>query len=129
MVVLLIPITAQFGWITMEVRSLEEKKKLFRFEEVWIGEEGCNQIIKQAWQSSCRGETIQEVMDVNNRCDESLGQWNKNYFGNVQKHLVEAQKRLQEAQSMDQRMVSIEVIREAQMDVHLWLERDEMMRR
>lgn len=82
---------------------------VFRFEEVWIGEERYDHIIEQNWQSGGRGEIIQDVMDVISRCNQSLGQWNKNRFGNIQKNLAKVKR----AQSMDQRMASSEVIREA----------------
>lgn len=75
----------------------------------------------------CRRETIQNVMDIIERCNESLYKWNKNNFGNVHKHLVKAKQSLQHVQSMDQCMTSNDELKEAQKDVHLWLECEEMM--
>lgn len=58
---------------------------MFRFEEVWIEEEGCNNIIEQAWQSGYIGDTIKDVMDVIKICNKKLSQWNRQSFGNVQR--------------------------------------------
>lgn len=86
---------------------------MFRFEDVWIGEEGCNRIIEQAWHSRCTRDSMKDVLEIIRSYNQNLGQWNRHNFGNVQRQLEKAKMRLQEVQSMDHGMPKNEVIKEA----------------
>ncbi|KAK9671538.1 hypothetical protein RND81_12G037300 [Saponaria officinalis] len=64
------------------------KERLFRFEQVWVGEEGCEDVIREAWD---RGGSIQRCIEL---CAEGLGKWKANSFGWIFKELQRKRKRL-----------------------------------
>lgn len=48
-------------------------------------------------------------------------------FGNVQKKLQEAKQRLKNIQEMESGLADSGMVNEARKEVHVWLERDELM--
>lgn len=57
--------------------------KSFKFEALWVGKDACSNIIEQT-QAECGGmASIEEVKQINERCEAKLQQWNKTSFGNV----------------------------------------------
>ncbi|XP_074318137.1 uncharacterized protein LOC141654927 [Silene latifolia] len=51
--------------VWLDGRRIEEgsRQKRFRFEEIWIGEDGCEDTIRGAWQLDCG-----DVIDTISRC-------------------------------------------------------------
>lgn len=60
-------------------------------------------------------------------CGAQLSSWNKKVFGNVQKNLAEAKSKLEKLQTLNPTIVSKEALERTKKDVHIWLERDELM--
>lgn len=66
------------------------------------------------------------ILGLISRCGSKLKHWNKTSFGNIQKQLIVANKKLEEAHNRyPQDIVQMEV-NEVRKEVHLWLEMDEL---
>lgn len=91
----------------------------FRFEWMWAGEKGCDEIIDQVWNSGGGNCGMEVVMSMIGRCTSNLKQWNQNCFGNVQKRLMEAKAHLQGVQSMDPTRSNMETINKAKHEVNV----------
>ena len=55
----------------------------FRFEEVWLTDEGCGRIIESAWRTPCHSQTGTVVMKKIEKCESELTQWSRKTFGNI----------------------------------------------
>lgn len=60
---------------------------------MWVGEEGCTDIIEQVWSEGRNRELVEGVAHMVKRCGVKLSRWNREHFGNVQRNLVDAHKR------------------------------------
>ncbi|CAB4286025.1 unnamed protein product [Prunus armeniaca] len=69
-----------------------KKKRRFHFEQMWTLEKGCEDIIREAWDST---DAMGGVKEGIKNCAEKLAKWNKLTFGHVQKQLAAAHKELE----------------------------------
>ncbi|KAF5464768.1 hypothetical protein F2P56_014820, partial [Juglans regia] len=104
-------------------------KRMFKFEAIRLGETECDDIIEDRWKHTSRGGggKMGEVMDKIAGCSQKLQVWNKRKFGNVQVQVARAQRRLQYLQERSHRGSSNENLKKAKEEVHIWLEREEVM--
>ena len=72
-------------WIELEGDSgfPLKRKKLFRFEEMWIGNSQCEAIIKDQWRMGNAQSRIEDVEGMIRESGVKLQLWNRNCFGNV----------------------------------------------
>lgn len=85
-------------WI--DLHPLPERRrrhKLFRFEDMWRSNPGCEDIITFAWTSTPRGLTMVQVQTKISRCRTELMKWSRLQFGNVVRQLKEKKKELHRA--------------------------------
>lgn len=71
------------------------RKKLFRFEAMWLRDLGCDEVVQEAWQygiSKIGGSMFSNGI---NSCRESLQVWNKMEYGHVGRKITGLEKRLQ----------------------------------
>ena len=71
------------------------KRKLFRFESMWLKDARCEEVVKEAWEE---GELVGSDWAISNcleRCKSQLLRWNKEEFGNVGATMAEQQARLE----------------------------------
>ncbi|KAH0972729.1 hypothetical protein GBA52_024885 [Prunus armeniaca] len=59
-----------------------KKKRRFHFEQMWTLEKGCEDIIREAWDST---DAMGGVKEGIKNCVGKLAKWNKLTFGHVQK--------------------------------------------
>ena len=63
------------------------RKKPFRFEEMWLSNPGCNETIEAVWHSSNTIESSKGILQRLEKRGRDLSWWNRNVFGNVQREL------------------------------------------
>uniref|UniRef100_A0A803PVR0 Reverse transcriptase domain-containing protein n=1 Tax=Cannabis sativa TaxID=3483 RepID=A0A803PVR0_CANSA len=63
-------------------------KKRFRFENAWLREPMCAQIVKDSWELCCM-KTVTEKIDY---CGQSLAEWGKSYTGNFKSRIQQCKK-------------------------------------
>ena len=74
-------------------------KKIFRFEEMWLSNRGCEEVVFSTRNS---GDTLRfegHVLAKIDKCGKDLSWWNKNVFGNMRRELEHLKKLLVEAES------------------------------
>ena len=57
--------------------------KPWRFEQMWMRDEGCREAIGDAWSFDCQGSPMKRVEGKVDRCRRNLKWWSKVAFGNV----------------------------------------------
>ena len=87
-------------WIKQSELDLLPKKKLFRFEEMCLGNKGCGETVEGVWQVSYEEMGSARVIKKVEKCGQALTQWSKDCFGNVQNELEKKRKELAQVEKM-----------------------------
>lgn len=61
----------------------KRKKKIFRFQAMWMGDNECQMIVEQSWGNSKSDQLMGDVIICIAVCSKNLEVWNKEKFGNV----------------------------------------------
>ncbi|XP_030930869.1 uncharacterized protein LOC115956706 [Quercus lobata] len=69
--------------IEQSVLDCSPRKKLFRFEEMWLGDKGCGETVEGVWQINYEEEGNTRVIRKVEKCGTALTNWSKDSFGNV----------------------------------------------
>lgn len=113
-------------WMNTEgFTPIRSGPKPFRFEAMWVGEEECENIIKQVWHQGYYDGSVDVSMRHISGCSSRL--IGTSCFGHVRQKLVEAKRKLYQMQERRHEIISEEEIRGARKEVHVWMERDELM--
>ena len=67
---------------------MERKKKVFRFEEMWLSDKGCAEIVEAVWLSRDFEHSRFGVMDKIEKCGTKLLKWSHEHFGSVKNQLL-----------------------------------------
>ena len=79
-------------WITMDGLDIPSFAKPFKFEEMWLFDRGCLDIIEAVWLSREDANAHDHVIRKIDQCGKELQKWNRDCFGNV--GMVLSKKRL-----------------------------------
>ena len=103
------------------------QKKKFRFEEMWLSNRECEDVIFSAWHSGDGLRFEDDVLKKIDKCGKQLTWWDRNVFGNVRRELERLKKQLVEAKSAA--MVSGENFRVRQLkkEIEVLLDRESIM--
>ena len=88
-------------WITPNGLEIPSFAKPFRFEEMWLLDCSCFDIVEAVWCS--RDEMADPTVKVTHKikkCGKELTQWNRTHFGNVRQELTRKRKELVEAEKV-----------------------------
>ncbi|XP_074293296.1 uncharacterized protein LOC141620279 [Silene latifolia] len=69
--------------------DMQERSKLFRFEQIWVGENGCEDAVRRAWDLDT-GDLLETI----NRCDFKLNEWKGVSIGKILRDLKKKRSRL-----------------------------------
>ncbi|PWA79435.1 hypothetical protein CTI12_AA200820 [Artemisia annua] len=78
---------------------VRRRKKMFRFESMWLRDESFHNVVRDAWTSGLATGRESDPCSIVEECAARISEWNKNSFGHVQKSIRAKQKRLQMLQS------------------------------
>uniref|UniRef100_A0A2N9H3A9 Uncharacterized protein n=1 Tax=Fagus sylvatica TaxID=28930 RepID=A0A2N9H3A9_FAGSY len=78
-------------------------RKLFRFEEMWTADTGCEETVAASWKSLKDGVPMYQVWDKIHACRKGLRRWSYHSFGSLKKQIHEAETRLKEAETNSMR--------------------------
>ena len=65
----------------------------WRFEHMWLEEEGCHASVESAWNQAVLGDPMKKVEIKITKCQENLKWWSSKSFRNVTKQLKEKKKK------------------------------------
>ena len=81
-------------WIENSDLNCSSRKRLFRFEEMWLGNKGCGETVEGVWQVSYEEEGSTRVIKKVENCGKALTKWSKDCFSNVRKQLAQKRREL-----------------------------------
>ncbi|XP_023891996.2 uncharacterized protein LOC112003995 [Quercus suber] len=76
------------------------RKKPFCFEEMWLSNPGCNEIVEVVWHSSSTTGSSEGILQRVEKCGRDLSWWNRNVFGNVRRELEKLRNLLLKAEGV-----------------------------
>lgn len=75
-------------WISPKGLDIPSIAKPFRFEEMWLLDRGCSEIVEAVWCSNVEElNVIEEVTYKIKKCGKELGRWNRTHFNNARQEL------------------------------------------
>ena len=77
---------------------MDRKKKIFRFEEMWLSDKGCAETVEVVWLSHDFNHSNFRVMDKIEKCGVELLKWSQEHFGSVKIELMLKRKMLAKAE-------------------------------
>ena len=92
--------------------EISSYKKPFRFEEMWLSDSGCGEVVEAAWRSCVSLDPNKEILGKIEKCGKDLTWWNYNVFGNVRRELKKKRDMLVEEEAVALRIGSNVWIRE-----------------
>ena len=104
-----------------------KQKKKFRFEEMWLSNRECEEVVFSAW--NC-GDTLGFEGGVLAKIDKfgkDLTWWNRNVFGNVRRELERLKKLLVEAESVAMVSGNNFWLRQLKKEIEVLLDRESTM--
>ncbi|KAL2895965.1 SUN domain-containing protein 5 [Bienertia sinuspersici] len=79
---------------------------------MWVQEEGCGDIVREAWDNNTVVDPIQALKMKHTKCAEKLRRWNGETFGNVSRKIKEAEGKLKGTSDASMRRKVMREIRE-----------------
>ena len=93
-------------------------KKPFRFEEMWLFDSRCGEVVQVAWRSCVSLDPNKEILGKIVKCGKDLSWWNYNVFGNVRRELKKKKDMLAEEEVVALRTGSNVRIKELQREIN-----------
>ena len=81
-------------WIEQVDLEFRQRKKLFRFEEMWLADKGCGEVVEGVWQARVEGTEDTKVLRKIATCGKELTRWSQERFGNIRNELAKKRKEL-----------------------------------
>lgn len=87
-------------WIVPNGLDSHPISRPFKFEEMWLSDKGCGNIVEAVWRDQIHCEARHQVMRKVEKCGFKLTQCSHRYFGNVRRELKEKKKLLVKAEQV-----------------------------
>ena len=84
-------------WVVPEIMESYQLRP-FRFEQMWMTENGCSDTIKAVWRSGDSDPQSIKLLNKVDRCGIALTKWSKTNFGSVRAELKKKRKLFQQAE-------------------------------
>ena len=84
-------------------------QRTWRFEQMWLENEGCHDIVVGAWNRASSSSPMETMVTKIEACQKRLTQWSKHSFCNVSGVLSKKKKLLKEAEVATARGKKVEV--------------------
>ena len=75
-------------WIFPNSLEVVSSMKPFRFEEMWLSNPGCSNVVEAVWSSYGSIDPAIKVMKKIEKCGKELKRWGRDHFGNVKQELA-----------------------------------------
>ena len=101
--------------------------KRWRFEQMWMRDEGCREVIEDAWSFEYQGSPMRRVENKMDRCRGNLKWWRKVAFDNVTRGLREKKEQLRVVEEAAIRGGSISRVQRLKKEISKLLVSEEQM--
>ena len=81
-------------WVELSNLDFQKTKKVFRFEEMWLADKGCGELVEGIWQANYDVVKERKVLRKLDTCSRELTRWSKECFGNIRQELGKKKKQL-----------------------------------
>ena len=81
-------------WIKQSELDCSPRKRLFRFEEMWLSNKGCGETVEGVWQVSYEDKGNTRVTRKVENYGKALTKWSRDCFGNIRKELEKKRREL-----------------------------------
>lgn len=99
-------------------------KKIFRFEEMWLSDERCTEIVEAIWSHHDFGTNDSNILRRVESCGKELAWWNRNIFGNVRRELEKKRALLTQAESVTRNTGSNHWVRTLREEINTLMDRE-----
>ena len=106
---------------------LVKSQRLWRFEQFWLEQEGCHDIVARSWAAAHSGSPMAAVIGKIDRCQTKLKKWSKKSGCNVSQTLVDKKKMLCKAEVAALQGGSVDVFLKLKSEVNELLRMEEQM--
>ncbi|XP_065635520.1 uncharacterized protein LOC136070080 [Quercus suber] len=103
------------------------RNKPFRFEEMWLSDSQCGDIVEATWRSMLDNDSDDAILTRVERCGRDLAWWDKNCFGNVRRELLKSRHLLVQAKKESIRSGCNDQVRELKVEISSLLDKEERM--
>ena len=114
-------------FINLSGLELPVKRKVFRFEEMWLSDDRCGETVEAAWSSTESPDPSCAILKKIAKCEKDLTWWNSNCFGNVRRTLVEKNKLLAAAELVAMRTGDNSHVRLLKAEINVLIDREARM--
>lgn len=89
-------------WICSDDENVRfyKRGRPFRFEVMWMKDDRCEGVIKDAWEEQHWGNPINRLVTKVEACCTKLKTWNRTSFGHIQSLLEKKRKLLAQAEAL-----------------------------
>ena len=102
-------------------------KKPFRFEEMWLSDSRCGEVVDAAWRSCVARDSDSEIIRKIDKCGKDLSWWNYNVFGNVRRELKKKRELLIKEEAVAVRTSSNLRIKALKDEINVLMDREARM--
>ncbi|KAK1378466.1 hypothetical protein POM88_025210 [Heracleum sosnowskyi] len=108
-----------------ELSFLNRKRKRFRFENIWVREPDCQDIITASWKTSDQSALLL-VIDNIKECTLKLASWNQSKFGSLAKDIKQTHKRIIALREVQDQIDNIEELKKMERKLNDLLYKEEV---
>ena len=113
--------------LDMRLMQRRSRRKLFRFEAMWLKDESCEKVVLEVWEDGLLSKVEFPFLKCMDLCRDRLVSWNKNEFGHVQTKINSLQ---QHPQWHEKQQSNLELVQETcriRAELNELLDREEAM--
>ena len=115
-------------WLVCEPpSSRRQKRRPFRFEEMWMSDSGCEKTIMEAWGNNRPGTAMYQVSQKIRECKYQLGSWSRESFGNIGQKIEAAKIQLKHAETLAIQGLNHENLQALRKQLNSLFEKEEKM--
>ena len=114
-------------YINLSGLEITLRRKLFRFEEIWLLDERYGEVVEASWSSYHHSFSDSDILKRVDNCGRDLKWWNYNIFGNVRKELAKKKELLIQAEQEAQVTGLNTWVRALKEEINILLDREARM--
>ena len=114
-------------WIEQAGLEFQQKKKPFRFEEMWLADKGCGETVEGVWEAHYDEGDNRRVLRKIENCGKELTRWSQKCFGNVRKELKKIRKELARAEKLALQTGNSIRVMQIQKEINVLIGKEERM--
>ena len=80
-------------WIVLDRLEVAIVPKIFQFEEMWLLDLGCSNVVEVVWSSVVNDDPSVKVVRKIEKCGKESQRWNEDHFRNVRRELAKKKKK------------------------------------